>query len=232
MLADVCVCCCLCSSHATALVRSASWLIATSVLVSGGLILSQVVVLPVVQAQPELGGCAPSAARMSVHCAGKRHGCRGPSCLLHDSQLSRRAVANDQRTDWGLSIGLRVVNWTTATVLVPLCVTGWMHAGYPIMAFMSEADRLNLPKWIGRDNGWGWFHELGKSDGGAYQTVGKVSTTTVWWGLCDAVQTRCHRQAARTSQIHRQVQHAFVVSIASTGDLSVAVVRPSIQRPR
>lgn len=40
---------------------------------------------------------------------------------------------------------------------------GWMHNGYPIMAYQSEADRLQLPKWIGRDDGWGWFHELGES---------------------------------------------------------------------
>ena len=33
---------------------------------------------------------------------------------------------------------------------------------YCLQAYQSEADRLNLPKWIGRDNGWGWFHELGE----------------------------------------------------------------------
>lgn len=64
-------------------------------------------------------------------------------------------------------------------VPVPLRLTGWMHSGYPIMAYMSEGDYLNLPKWIGRDNGWGWFHELGKSDRGLFRAGWKVGTTRI-----------------------------------------------------
>jgi hypothetical protein len=67
-------------------------------------------------------------------------------------------------------------------VPVPLCLAGWMHSGYPIMAYMSEGDRLNLPKWIGRDNGWGWFHELGKSDRGLFRAAWKVGTTRIGGG--------------------------------------------------
>jgi hypothetical protein len=42
---------------------------------------------------------------------------------------------------------------------------GWMHSGYPIMAYTDPgvASRLNLPNWIGRDNSWGPFHELGEA---------------------------------------------------------------------
>lgn len=41
---------------------------------------------------------------------------------------------------------------------------GWMHSGYPIMAYTDPevASQLNLPNWIGRTNAWGFFHELGE----------------------------------------------------------------------
>jgi hypothetical protein len=46
---------------------------------------------------------------------------------------------------------------------------GVCFAAVPLQ-FMT-ADQMNLPKWIGRDNGWGFFHELGEVRAGSIDST-------------------------------------------------------------